>query len=377
MFETLRSGRLERHDALGCLLLFQGGQRSVQFALAGLYRRGGSQHCPCSQEAPPGGVHFLFGGRLLRLCDRLGLRFAPADEPVADGALVAILEAVHTDHAAGVVDPVFGRIDAGRLAFARADGAAVAFVRVNHGFVEGIFRKQPEERTHRTDGVAPGASAAPGQDENQCEEGRRSDEGRQALDVNLCRIECVAVPMLGNQGQQVVHAAIDGGEKFGGDPAEGAVGLDQRCNGGQAAEQKHDEDGQQAVAQPVPGGAVTVAGLFLFARKPADDVLRDAQRAEDRAVDAAENEGQQYQCDDHAGIERQDGRHQLDSGQCAEPGVERPREVEKQEGQQGEGQGRQDDSDFLEHKAVRVRRLPCKDRIIAVNPNYFSTFGPT
>ena len=86
------------------------------------------------------------------------------------------------------------------------------------------------------------------------------------------------------------------------------------------------------------------------ASEPRGDVLEDAERADDGAVDASQQECEQKQGGYDAEVQCQDCRQKLYAGEPPEPGVESPGEVKKQAGNKGEGHYRQSDSNFSEHK---------------------------
>lgn len=110
--------------------------------------------------------------------------------------------------------------------------------------------------------------------------------------------------------------------------------------------QRHEEQHQYAVAQPRQRPRVAEAVLTPPGGRPRHDILKDAQRADDRTVDPSEKQGQQHECRDHARIDGQDGRQQLHLRHPAEPRMERPREIEQQQRDHREENGRSRDSDF-------------------------------
>ena len=149
-------------------------------------------------------------------------------------------------------------------------------------------------------------------------------------------------------GQQVVDPAVNGREEAGRDPAVRAVRRDEDRDGIQAEDHQHDEDGQQPVAEPFYLFFISKAVFLAFATsaEPGDDVLEHAERADYGAVHPAEQQGQDDQEEDHADVQRQHGRQQLDLGHPAEPEMNRSRKVEEKQGNQDKKQPCQDDSDF-------------------------------
>ena len=84
----------------------------------------------------------------------------------------------------------------------------------------------------------------------------------------------------------------------------------------------------------------------MSARRPRHAVLHHAQRADDRAVDAAEkqrgDDERRYDADVHG----QQGRQELDARQPAEPCVECAGEVEKEQRDEREADDGRCDSEF-------------------------------
>ena len=261
------------------------------------------------------------------------------------------VDAVHAGHAARVVDPVLHRIDARGLAFSGAERAGVAFPLVDHGAEERVAGQGAEYGAHRADRVAVGTSAAPGQHDEHDERRGGDEQRREALQPHVGLVEGVAVGPLGEVGQQVVAPAVDRGEEVCGDPPVGAVGCQQGDQRADACGDCRHEEHQHGDAQPPFGRRVgeAVAVLPAAAAQPRDDVLENPQRADDRTVDAPQEEREHHQRDDDGDVERQHGRQELDSGEPSEPGVERPRKVEQQQRDERETDDGKGDSDLAKH----------------------------
>lgn len=86
--------------------------------------------------------------------------------------------------------------------------------------------------------------------------------------------------------------------------------------------------------------------FLVLAGQPRNDVLEYTQGADDRAVDAPEEQGKHHQQKDDAHIQRQHGREKLYPGQPPEPQVQRARDVEKQQSDEDEADSCSDYSDF-------------------------------
>ena len=113
-----------------------------------------------------------------------------------------------------------------------------------------------------------------------------------------------------------------------------------------ACHQRDDEHAQHAVAQPRQGGRMAVAVLLALLCEPGYNVLEDAQRADDRTIDTAQQQGENHQGQYHSHIQCQQGGEELDLGHPAEPRVQCSREVEEQQGNQRKENDSQGQSDF-------------------------------
>ena len=113
-----------------------------------------------------------------------------------------------------------------------------------------------------------------------------------------------------------------------------------------AGDESDDKQGQHAVAQPALLGAGGEAVFLTAAMNPRDDVLEDAQRANYRAIDAAENEGEQHQCHDDHYIECQQRGQELDARRPPQIVVQHAAHVKKQQRDQDHHDGGQCDADF-------------------------------
>ena len=135
--------------------------------------------------------------------------------------------------------------------------------------------------------------------------------------------------MFGSHGQQIVNTYIYGLQQVGGHASVAAVGSDERRQRHQSCHERHHHEGEHDVAQPLLLGRIAV---FVAASAPSqarDDVLHDAQRTDDGAVDASEDEREHDECQHHQYVQRQHGRQKLYLGRPSEPEAQRAREVEK------------------------------------------------
>lgn len=152
----------------------------------------------------------------------------PGARRIVYGVLSAFPDAVHTGHAAAVIDCVVFGVDTRGFAVAGARLTAVAFVGVDYRAEERESRQKSQYGAYGANGVAIGTSVAPSQydDDYQCGDG--DEESGKAFEPYLGRVEGVAVDMLGYGCEQVVAPSVNGCEQVGGDAAVGAVWLDER-----------------------------------------------------------------------------------------------------------------------------------------------------
>ena len=260
----------------------------------------------------------------------------------------ALVHAVHAGHAAAVIDAVVFHVDARSLAAAGAEVALHTLVRVDDGLEPRPAGHEAQHRAHGTDGVAVGASAAPGQHGDDHESDHGDEEGRQTLHPHRGFIESIAVDAFGHVGQQIVSPSVERGEQILRDASVGAVGGEQGRQRADARHERNDEERQHAPAQPTLFRRIAeaVTTLFRASAQPGNDVLHHAQRTNDRTIYAPEDQGQGDKKHDDSHIQRQHGGQELDACHPAQPGVHRPREVEEEQRDAGEEDDGQRQSDF-------------------------------
>ena len=83
--------------------------------------------------------------------------------PILQRPKLATLDAVATDHAAQGVNGVCLIVYAGSLTVLRTQRAVLALVYIEVHLQPRELRKDAQQGTHRTDGVAIGATIAPGE----------------------------------------------------------------------------------------------------------------------------------------------------------------------------------------------------------------------
>lgn len=126
------SGRNDGSDTLRYLLVLNDRQSTVHFLLLRFEGGCGNRYGCGSQECAAGSIYLLCIHRLS------GSRFfLLATKPETDNPVLAGADTIHTRHTTAVVYPMFLPVDARRLAFARAESAAVAFTFINRDAKQG------------------------------------------------------------------------------------------------------------------------------------------------------------------------------------------------------------------------------------------------
>ena len=335
-----------RKSAIAFLVGFDGCGRGV----LGAGRKGaGAGHQTAYQEGSP---------RLIGLCRcRTGMGRLPfPGEPVFQSAQRAGIHAVETNHATAMVDGSGIDIDTGGLAIFFAMVAPDAYIQVQDRAEEGEPREESQRRAHRAEGIAPSPAVFPGQDRHGHQGGQGNQEGRQAAQPDLAGIEGIAASPFGYPGQQVVAPDVQGLEKILDDPSPGAVRGQQCHEDMYAGQQGRHEQHPNPIPEPFPFGRGRKTRLFPLAAaaQVRYDILPDAQGADDGAVHAAEQEGQQEQAHDDGQVQGQDGREELDLGHPAQPNMQGAGNIQQQQRDADKKQGRQGDSDFLVHKRRKI-----------------------
>ena len=227
-------------------------------------------------------------------------------------------------------------IDARRLAVVLAHLAVLALVRVDDRAEHRKAGKEAQRRAHRTYRVAIGAPVLPGQDNHRDQRDDGHDEGRQAPQPDFLIIESIAIGPLRQGSEQVVDPDVNRLEQVLDDAAPRAVRRQKGNERLHTRDERDDEQNPDPVAQPLQLGAVAVRlAVFLLAFachvQVRHSVLENAQRADDGAIDPAEDQGQQDKADDDGDIDGQHGRQKLQLCHPAEPSVQRPGEIQEQQ----------------------------------------------
>ena len=252
---------------------------------------------------------------------------------VGDGSLSAFIQAVHACHATAVINFVGFGVDARCLAVACAKSAAVALLGIYDRFEKRIPGQETEHRTYRTNRVAVRTSASPCQYDEHDKSKGRNDEGGQAFHPHLRFIKSVAVRPFRQICQQIIAPLIDGSEETGSDAPVRAIRFEQRSNRmkAHACNEGHGKHCQHSVTQPFPGGRIAETVFLPLACKPGNDILKYAERADNGAIDASEQQGQCNKQQYHACIQCEQCGEELYFRHPAHPAVQRSGEIEEQE----------------------------------------------
>ena len=264
--QASRTRRHERHAAVGRFPVENHGQSAVHLFLLRPGRRG-EQQTRTGKESPAGNSPGLplrsACDRAVRLRNAIRRMLFRQPRAIGDRPVAAGFDAVHTSHATAVVDAMGLAVDAGRLAPAGAQPAAVALLLVDHRAEQGVFRKEAQHGPDGTDRVAIRPAAAPCQHDQHDERDGRHDERRQALDPHVRAIERIAAGPLGEIGQQIVAPTVERSEKVLGDPSVGTVRSQKGRQRPDTRDERHDEQSQHTVAHGRAGEYEKRYFLFL------------------------------------------------------------------------------------------------------------------
>ena len=267
---------------------------------------------------------------------------------------MAVVETVHAGHATTIVDHVVLRVDARCLALAGAHATSVALREVDVRFQQREACQETQDRPHRTDRVAIGAAITPSQHRDYYQADQSHHEGTYTFNIGIHPIESIAVRLLSEIGQEIISCLINRCEQVGGDAAIRTIGGQQGHQGTDTRQTSDHENGQHDIAKDRLRRRVAKTELFLFALSthPRDHILHHAQRTDHRAIDTPQEQGQDHQSHNHAHIQRIKSRPELDLGHPAKPSMDRPREVEEQQGDQHKENRCGKDSYFSKHKII-------------------------
>ena len=242
---------------------------------------------------------------------------------------------------------VFGDLYALGLAVKLAGLAVLALFRVNDGTEHGKAGEEAQRSAHGADGVAIGAPTLEGQHNNYHQGNDGYHQGGNAFYPYLLLVEGITACMLRPGGQQVVAPEVNGLQEVLHHASISAVRSQKGHKGAHSGYQSKHKQGPYAVAQPFDFLLVLVRFLALVGAQPGNAILENAQRADDGAIYAAEDQRKQHQGHHYAHIQGQESREKLDLGHPAQVAMQRAREIQEQEGDPNPENPGQHHSKFL------------------------------
>ena len=348
-----RTRRRNQRLPLGLLLLLYQCQTAVGGLVLGMEQGCGCQHGHRCEHSPAPVVHtalcigLVLDRRRGGGCRFLGGTAGRLECAYPDGSTGAGILAVAAHHAAAHVHRVALTVDAGALATAGTQAATVAAAGINHWAIQRASGYQAEQRAHGTRRVAPGAAAPPCQHTYDQQRYERYHQRRKALHPHIHAVEGIAVIVLGQAGQGIVAHLVERCHQTSHYPAIGAIGHQQRRRPAEVEHQHQAGKCQACVAQDVPRLAVSV--LEALPAEPCDGILHHTQGADDRTIDAPQQQGERYDEEQRPHIEGQHSGHELYAGHPSQIGVSRPCEVEQQPGDEHPEHHGKRCTDFAKH----------------------------
>ena len=335
--------RAWRHN--GCLalwnrLILEFSQTAVHQFLLLLGHRSGGGKGRGQEERPLGSIDTIIASMASRTSitsrtSRTRMASSASKASPASKARIAqcpeltFPDAVTTNHAAAIIHTMRLIVDTGGLAVLRAHRAVLALILIEADLQPREAGEETQDGTDGTDGIAVGTPTSPGQHQKHHQRHGGNDKHRQRLHPDIHGVEGVTVSLLCEIGQQVIAQHPDRLQEHRGNAAIGTIWRQQLEERTDTRQGSHHEHHQHGIAQPAHLLRVTV--LVLFPTQLCQDVLKHAQRTDDGTIDAPEDERQQQECHDDHDVQRHYGRQELDLGQPAQPGVQRPRKVEEEQ----------------------------------------------
>lgn len=294
-------------------LMFERSETAVGDFVGGMRREGASEKSGCGYEGAATGVGGFSGP----------CRNVAARHPETERVCAAVVHAVHAYDAAAVVYLMILRVDALRLAETSAETARHTFVKVYRDFEKRMGRDCSQCRADGADRVAVDASAPPCQtchEQNLCgsDGGEHPRECRRSGDA----VEKIYFLRRGKVGYGHRDSTPARNEPLTCETTENAVRLKQsgiRCrqNAGKSQYSRDNEDAQEGKAHHSVGGCEAekpAAALALRGEPHADtahSVLKNTKRADNAAVQSAEQKAQQSDERNCHEVERQQRRNKL------------------------------------------------------------------
>ena len=310
MLYSLRTRRRDFALAGRYFFIFDNRQTAIDLALLSLHSSADGKERSQREERAARGVGISLG--FIGFDISLGMRHL-ARTSVCDSTRTTIVNAIHAGNTARIVDAVVLGIDARSLALAGTQRAAHTFLGVDYRAQEGETRHKAQHGANRANRVAIGATATPRQEANHQQRSHSHSQRDAAFQPHVHRIEGVAIVVLGNRSQIVVHPCINRSKEVGGDTSECAIRCNQCSNRCEAHHYQHHKHSQKTVAQHTFLLCIskTHTRLLLAIMQPRNDVLHHTHRANHRAIYASKKQCQHQKEQHHAHIKRQHRRHKL------------------------------------------------------------------
>lgn len=221
--------------------------------------------------------------------------------------------AVEAGHAAVEVDFLLAQVEALGFAGAQAIAAFCAGILIEGEAEGGPLGDVTQERSDGAKRVAVEATTKGCHDGYDREEREREDESSDSGPRKIDAEECVDAESIGGTYDEVVSRREERAENGRGDAPEIAVGIEKRNEEAAPAEHGHgnDRSGKHALAQTDGGrgktekfrggggGSEADENVSQKIGYTCDGVLKEAERAQDGAIDATEAE--RHEKDEHCG----------------------------------------------------------------------------
>jgi hypothetical protein len=249
---------------------------------------------------------------------------------------------------------VFANLNALGLAMELAGLAVLALVVVNDRTEHGKAGEEAQRGAHGADIVAIGAAAPESQNPHHDQRDKGYNQGGKAAEPYLLVIEGIASSPFREAGQQVVAPNIDRLQKVLDHTAVSTVRGQKGDEYMDTGHKGYHIQGPHPIADSLHSLSVLERLFAAMGPKPGNAVLEDAQRADDRTIHAAENQGKQHKGHDYPHIQGQYGREELDFGHPTQIAMQRPCEIQKKEGDPYPENPGQRHSKFLKHNPLSL-----------------------
>jgi len=281
--------------------------------------------------------------------------FLPGDERGQEGKPQCVagttVKTVHAADAAAVVNPAVFAVKAfgfaGRFTFAATGAGGI----IKSGAEYRTVSKKTEDGPYRADGVAICPAMFP-YGQTHCQETNyRCCQGSKAEWTGVHRVHDI----FAEPGEDCFQSIVEGKDYGQGDvrrhPAKDAVRVQQGEHHRHSGQGTDNGNCRYAPAQFCSRGRMAKCSFFPGEPfcQPSQNILKNSERADDRTVHPAKEQGERDQKGENNGIGRQQSRYGLHGGQICETARKKLRNIEE------EGEKRRNDkrckeySDLLQH----------------------------